>query len=208
MPKPKVSLKPFSDDEHFDASASLRKWRRLNGIKQEDLASRLGVSQSAVSFWENGRERPSANNIRKLKGLMAHTVRDELAIERLFVERQSGLRVLCDFDGIALVATSSGFKSLWPETAQLENRWAAHHLVDEARDFLLDEDHARSIRSGEIGLASAVSHRITDFQVDSAVKCRWHLCVRRYGYRTLLDVVFEPCGAEVETGITDIQYLG
>jgi len=208
MPKSLVPPKPSRDEKTFDIASSLRKWRRLNGMKQEALASRLGVSQSAVSFWENGREKPSAGNIRKLKALMAHTARDELAIERLFIKRQMGIRVLCDFDGIELLESSAGFKSLWPETADLENRSVADHLVEEARNFLLDADHARSIRNGEIGLASGVSDRITDFELDSAVKCQWHLCFRQYGYRTLLDVVFEPCGRDVETGITDIQYLG
>lgn len=208
MPKSLVPPKPSRDEKTFDIASSLRKWRRLNGMKQEALASRLGVSQSAVSFWENGREKPSAGNIRKLKALMAHTARDELAIERLFIKRQMGIRVLCDFDGIELLESSAGFKSLWPETADLENRSAADHLVQEARDFLLDADRAQSIRNGEIGLASGVSDRITDLNLDSVVKCQWHLCFRQYGYRTLLDVVFEPCGADIATGITDIQYLG
>ncbi len=83
----------------------------------------------------------------------------------------------------------------------------ADRLVNEVRDLILEPDHGRAIRRGEIGLVSGVSSRFTDLQLDHALACRWHLCFRRFGYRTLVDIVFEPCAADIETGILDIEYL-
>lgn len=205
--RPKGQYGPSTEQDGDDIASLLKKWRRLNGMKQAFVAHYLGVSQSAVSFWENGRERPSEAHLKKLRMLMAQTARDEITIERLFIRRQSAIRALCDFDGVELLETSLGFKSLWPDTADLQHRHVADHLVNEAQAFVFDADYARAVRKGEIGLASGVSHRLTDFQLDSAIKCQWHLCFRRYGHRTLVDIVFEPCGENLETGITDVQYL-
>src|SRR3990167_9169431 len=59
----------------------LTAWRKANAIKQEYLAQMLGVSQSAVSHWERGRDVPSAQTALRLQALMSKTSRDELAGE-------------------------------------------------------------------------------------------------------------------------------
>jgi transcriptional regulator with XRE-family HTH domain len=45
---------------------SIREARVRRGISQTELAERVGVSQSAVSFWENGVEPPRFENLLKL----------------------------------------------------------------------------------------------------------------------------------------------
>jgi len=93
-------------------SRRLKIWRRLNAIKQDRLADLVGVSQATISFWENGRDVPSPANMRRLNVIMAESSRDELLIDRLFVQRQAGIRALLDFDGIHLVGASQGFRAL------------------------------------------------------------------------------------------------
>ena len=195
-------------DQMDSLSSRLKKWRRLNGIKQEALAQMLGVSQSAISFWESGREQPGIANTRKLEELIDRSAHDQALIERLFIRRQTGIRALFDLDGVRLLETSAGYKAHWPDTALLEQSMMADHLVNEAQDILHNAEHVAAIRRGEIGLISAVSTRLTDYQLDSELKCTWHVCFRRYGARTLLDLVFDPCPPDTPVGIIDVQTLG
>ncbi len=37
--------------------------RTKSGLTQSELAARLGVSQSAISFWESGAETPSVDHV-------------------------------------------------------------------------------------------------------------------------------------------------
>ncbi len=37
--------------------------RAKSGLTQRELAARLGVSQTTVSFWESGEETPSADHV-------------------------------------------------------------------------------------------------------------------------------------------------
>lgn len=188
-------------------AARLRTWRRINGIKQAALAEMLGVSQTAVSIWENGHELPSAERLARLESLMAHTARDEVAVERLFVERQQGVRALFDLDGIRVLAVSRGFRALWPQTGELMGSFLIDYLVNEARRLASDQKYAQAILSGELVLASGYSDRMTDLDIDEMVPHRWHMCFRRYGARTIADVVYEPGEGEHGPGIDDLVYL-
>jgi transcriptional regulator with XRE-family HTH domain len=44
----------------------IRKVRRKLGMTQADFASKLDVSQSAISNWESGRDKPDINNLYRL----------------------------------------------------------------------------------------------------------------------------------------------
>lgn len=48
----------------------LRARRYELGLSQDQLAIMLGVSQSALSLWENGKREPDAESIAKLAVLM------------------------------------------------------------------------------------------------------------------------------------------
>lgn len=185
----------------------LRLWRHLNGLKQRALADMLGVSQTAISFWESGRDVPNPAQVAQIAALMTKTGRDEVAIERAFVARQSAVRALFDLDGIRLLASSQGFRSLWPLNADLEGRRLGDHLVNEARTLAFDDDLRHAIHEGTLGLASGISLRQTDLDLDRTLLHRWHICFRRAGHRRLIDIVYEPCDADLAPGITDLVYL-
>lgn len=44
----------------------IREWREKHGISQEELAKKLGVTQEAVSYWENGKKHPKRSTFKKL----------------------------------------------------------------------------------------------------------------------------------------------
>ena len=58
-------------------SLNLKKIRITKGIKQSEIAEAFGVSESAVSHWENGRFMPSTQKLTKLAAMLDCTV-DEL----------------------------------------------------------------------------------------------------------------------------------
>jgi transcriptional regulator with XRE-family HTH domain len=45
---------------------NIKKLRRLRGLKQEDLANALGVSQSTITGYETNYRKPEAHNIPKI----------------------------------------------------------------------------------------------------------------------------------------------
>lgn len=65
--------------------------RKQKGLKQEDLAEKLGVSPQAVSKWENDQSCPDISLLPKLSALLGVTV-DELLSGK--DERAAGVRVL------------------------------------------------------------------------------------------------------------------
>lgn len=48
--------------------------RKRNGMSQSKLAEAVGVTNKAVSKWENGKSKPSINVIRKLSALFKVSV--------------------------------------------------------------------------------------------------------------------------------------
>lgn len=53
-----------------DIGMALRRYRISARLNQADIAQSLGVSQSRVSRWESGQERPRARNLEMLKALV------------------------------------------------------------------------------------------------------------------------------------------
>ena len=54
--------------------------RRNAGLTQKQLAQQLGITQGAVSQWENKISRPRAQTLKKLAGLL-HCSVDELLLD-------------------------------------------------------------------------------------------------------------------------------
>jgi DNA-binding XRE family transcriptional regulator len=58
MPRRKhVAPTPRFDPDMFGeklAPDELQDWRKIRGLQQDDLATMLGVTQAAVSYWESG----------------------------------------------------------------------------------------------------------------------------------------------------------
>ena len=63
-------------------------WERRNraGLTQAELASRLGVTNKAVSKWETGKTKPTTNVLRKMAVLF------QLSMDELLQIRQGGKR--------------------------------------------------------------------------------------------------------------------
>lgn len=172
-------------------------------MKQAGLASLLGVSQPTITRWERGLDFPSPARMDQIRDMMAGAQRDELALERLLIERQSTIRTVLDMDGMKLSAVSEGYRRLWPEFSTLIGVPLEEALINETRTILDDEDLMARIRQGSVGLISGVSERHFAFEMDTAVTHRWHICFRRYGRALYADIMFEPCGENASTGVHD-----
>lgn len=181
----------------------LRLWRRTNMVKQAALAHDLGVTQAAVSRWENGLDTPSARLMGKLEDLL--TNRDSLPlIERHFIERQAAVRGLFDIDGVRLLTSSHGLRQLWPDFAAMQDIALADYVVGELAALIHDAEYSRQIRKGEMLLVTGVTERHLDLDIDHAVRHRWHVCMRPIGTKILGDMVFEPCAAATPAGIESV----
>lgn len=183
----------------------LRDWRRLSGIKQLALADMLGVSQAAVSYWETGRDKPSAELMRRIDDMIASSSVGEVTLERVFTERQPGVMALYDLDGIRFMAASRGYRALWPGMYQLQGKSLERHLVNESGLMLANQALRRDILSGKLALVSGVSDRHTDIMVDIAVRHEWNIRIRRFGPKTLLSISYDPCAETVPVGITEVK---
>lgn len=185
----------------------LRSWRRHNNVKQAALAYSLGVSQPAVARWESGVDTPSPGHLRQIRDMMARASRDEVAIQAMFVARQSAIAALYDFEEMRMVANSGGFQRIWPDFATLLDMPMRDHLVDEAGFIANDGDMRHAIMTGSLCLISGVSTRQTDVRMDEAFRHRWHICFRNLGGRVFVDMVYEPCEPDAVLGIGDMVYL-
>ena len=177
-------------------------WRKAEGISQMALAAALGVSQQAVSMWERGTDRPSAAKMAEIRSLMAKT--DPVRFERAFISNQTSIRSLFDTDGIRLVGYSEGFAKAWPLFTRFEGEALEDHLTGELANLAASRETRRGILNGEIIMASGVSDRHVNIDVDNAFRHRWFVRFRRYGWRVVEDMIFEPCDPNAATGIETI----
>ena len=90
-------------------AANLRRWRRLNGIKQQALAADLGVSQATLSRWEAGKQRPEAAMNRRLRRLLsAHPQSSaDRALLRLVRSSATPCHLVCDATHRLLAASEA-----------------------------------------------------------------------------------------------------
>ena len=58
----------------------LRKYRRMNGFKQKEVAKILGLNASRLSRWEKGRTMPSSFNLFRLS-ILYKTMADSLFMD-------------------------------------------------------------------------------------------------------------------------------
>jgi len=188
-------------------AATVRTWRRLNCMKQEALGAALGVTQSAVSRWERGLDEPSPDIARRLRDLVAQGVRDELAIERAFLGRQSSMRAFFNLDGIRLVGASAGVMAHWPHMARLLDRRLAEHLVGDVGRLFADPTFSTEVRAGDIILISGVADQHLRFENRNAFRHRWHARIRSYGQHMISDMHYEVCAPETPMGIEGILRL-
>lgn len=185
----------------------LKAWRRASGIKQAAIATTLGVSQAAVSRWESGLDLPPGSVVSRLQALIAQGVRDELMIERRFIERRASVEAIFDFDGIRLLAASGGMTQLWPQFSRLVGRAFEARMIGESRLAVDDQSLRKSVIRGEVAVIVGVSTRHLDLDVDSTIKHRWISRFRTDGQRILTSMVYEPCDQEISCGIQEVVRL-
>lgn len=53
---------------------ALKKYRMMQGMKQYEVAKRIGITADRISHWENGTAMPSVRNLFKLSVLYATLV--------------------------------------------------------------------------------------------------------------------------------------
>lgn len=189
-----------------DIGKVVRNWRKATGVKQESLAFMLGVSQSAVSSWETGRDIPSQRLVGRMIDIMSPCAADRLNLDRMTLEAQGSVRASFDLDGVKLVMASKGLTAAWPEFSRLTDVRLMERLVGEARHLLHDDDFVRSVRRGEVALISAVSDQHVKLQVDSPFRHRWMAVFRSYGPRMLIDMTYEPCDQTCPNGIETLVH--
>ncbi len=171
------------------------------------MAEILGVSQSAVSQWENGRDIPHRRLVGRIVDMMTATHDARLSVDNLAIRQQSAIRASFDLDGVKLVTASKGLIAAWPEFAKLVDMRLADRLVGEASHFMHDSEFVRSARRGDVAMISAVSDRHVRMDGDSAFRHRWIAVFRSYGTRMLVDMTYEVCDPLSETGVQNVTYF-
>lgn len=189
-------------------SARLRAWRRGNNLKQKSLANLLGVSQSAISHWEAGRDLPCPTAHAKLLDLMsAKTTSSVLSPDISIVTRQLGLRTFGSVDGIRLLAVSRAMRQIWPESDIHIGKNLAEYAINQLADIYFNGSLMSSIRSGDVALISGVSER--DFVLPECIPhlCRWTYAFKKHGSDVFAELAIEPCESTEFPGIKDILFI-
>ena len=77
---------------------ALRRFRRLNMIKQGAVAEWLGVSQGCVSKWESGTHRPDSAQEERIVGLISASLGNDqdAALKRLVETSERPVHLVCD----------------------------------------------------------------------------------------------------------------
>lgn len=98
---------------------ALRRFRRLNAIKQGHFAELLGVSQASVSRWESGTHEPETIHRDKIVELIsAQTGGDaDAALKRLVETSTQAVHLVCDATH-RLLAASPARAASWQAGAQ------------------------------------------------------------------------------------------
>ena len=186
-------------------STRLRDWRKTHRIKQATLAFDLGVTQAAVSRWENGVDLPSAPKMQQLRALM-HKPSEQFLAEQRYIQRLTANRALFTFDGLRLQVASRGISRIWPDFARMQGTAFADLLVEETAAVIHDCETAYHVRQKSSLLITGVSDRHISLDVDTAFRHRWHACVRNIDGLAMVDMSFESCANDTATGIEDVFY--
>lgn len=187
--------------QETDICRMLPGWRKASGIKQAVLAETLGVTQTVISNWETGKDRPGRRLMLRLVDAMSATASQRLELDRLAMQSSPAVRASFDLDGVRLVTASKGLRAAWPTFATLGSRRLSDHLVDEARLFLHDTDFLKSARRGDVAVITAVSDRHVDLNMDNGFLHRWTAVFRAYGTAMHIDMTYEPCAPDARKGV-------
>lgn len=85
---------------------AIRQWREAAGLSQQQLAERIGTTQSAISRWEHGRDEPRLSTLAAILrgcGLTGELVVGE-DVDRAQIRQQLALTPRQRLDGLANVS--------------------------------------------------------------------------------------------------------
>lgn len=190
-----------------DICGLLPAWRKACRIKQATLAEMLGVTQTAVSRWETGLDRPPRRLMPRLIDAMSAAGAQRREADGLAIAHSPALRAAFDLDGVRLVAASRALRATWPRFSALRSTRLADHLVDEASLFLHDGDFVKSARRGEVAVITAVSSRHVALDMDHGFLHRWTAVFRAYGTAMHVDMTYEPCAPEARRGVESVLFF-
>lgn len=61
---------------------TLRQWRQLAGLTQDDLAEAVGVHRTTIVRWEQGKTQPTAEDIAKIEKTLAVKWSDDVILPK------------------------------------------------------------------------------------------------------------------------------
>lgn len=61
---------------------TLRQWRQLAGLTQDDLAEAVGVHRTTIVRWEQGKTQPTAEDIAKIEKALAVKWPDDVVLPK------------------------------------------------------------------------------------------------------------------------------
>lgn len=199
-------LSPYVTISADTAGRLLKEWRRINRIKQDIVALKVGVTQASVSRWENGHDFPSPVAVRRIEDMIVGFERNELLAERAIISVQNTMRGLFRLDGMVFKAASQGFISVWPDFmtdlgTRLEDR-----LVNESAQFLAVPENRRDLRLGRLAYVRGVSYKHVEGSGEGMPHV-WTACVRRINGETYIEVIYEADTLDRQCGILEVLTL-
>ncbi|HEX8062230.1 MAG TPA: helix-turn-helix transcriptional regulator [Allosphingosinicella sp.] len=103
---------------------ALRRFRRLNLVKQSAVAESLGVSQGCVSRWESGAHRPDPAQRERIVRLICASAGDDrdAGLKRLVESSRRPVHLICDSTHRLLAASRSRAASWRTDVSELIGR--------------------------------------------------------------------------------------
>ena len=79
-----MASKGFTNKNIYDTvRINIRKYRKLKGMTQQELADKLGVTDRAISHWENGRRLPDYSLLKELCDTLSISINELFAGEKI-----------------------------------------------------------------------------------------------------------------------------
>lgn len=190
------------------AITAIKNWRKSLGIKQAALAQMVGVSQTAVSRWENGLDKPSVDHSIRIREIIAQ---DEYSAAQIEIRKQQldvGLKIMLDLDGMKQLATSPLVRELFPRVRQLENQCTADYLIEQAAKIWMNAELLRSIKKNEVAIITGVSSKghLRGFD-ELRFKHRWSATFQRIFTKNYVYVCLEPSEPSAEPDSCNIYFV-
>src|SRR5215475_582987 len=103
---------------------TLRRWRRLRGVKQSHAAELLGVTQATLSRWERGYHRIPEPAIARLSRLLSAPLDSsaDAGLRRLVESSALPVHLICDLSHRLLTASPARIASWAVDLAELQGR--------------------------------------------------------------------------------------